>query len=82
MSGAPAWHDRANCAGEDPAVFFLEPGDTADAARAICAACPVRLDCLEHALDNGERFGIWGGFTEPERRQMRRQRALARRPAS
>jgi WhiB family redox-sensing transcriptional regulator len=39
----------------------------------------VRGDCLEYALDNGEKFGIWGGMSERERRRLRRARAIERR---
>jgi WhiB family redox-sensing transcriptional regulator len=42
----------------------------------------VREDCLEYALANGEKFGIWGGLSERERRRIRRSRALARRTVS
>ena len=44
----------------------------------MCRGCVVREDCLEYALQNGEKFGIWGGMSERERRRIRRQRALAR----
>ena len=42
------------------------------AALAICAGCSVRKECLQHALDNDERFGVWGGTTERQRRLMAR----------
>jgi WhiB family redox-sensing transcriptional regulator len=42
----------------------------------------VREDCLEHALANGEKFGIWGGLSERERRRIRRRRSLEQRPAA
>ncbi len=45
----------------------------------MCRGCVVREECLEFALANGEKFGIWGGMSERERRRVRRQRALARR---
>jgi len=47
-------------------------------AKEVCRGCVVREDCLEYALANGEKFGIWGGMSERERRRIRRQRALAR----
>ena len=47
-------------------------------AKEVCRGCVVREECLEYALANGEKFGIWGGMSERERRRIRRQRALAR----
>jgi WhiB family redox-sensing transcriptional regulator len=48
----------------------------------VCRGCVVREECLEYALSNGEKFGIWGGMSERERRRLRRARALARRAAA
>ncbi len=71
-----SWHRRAACRGLDAAVFYPATDDEADAApaKAICAGCPVREPCLEHALAAREREGIWGGTTERERRRIVRQR--------
>lgn len=71
---ADPWKAQANCAGVDPALFYPEVADrpTAAAARAVCAGCPVRLECLAYALRNGEEYGIWGGTTERDRRLIRR----------
>ena len=69
----PDFFDRAACANEDPALFYSRWGvDTGYTARAkrICGGCPVRLECLKWALKNGERYGIWGGLTTGERRQL------------
>jgi hypothetical protein len=63
-TAAPAaWHlpGLPACRDADPGLFFPPPGESADAAMAICAGCPVRAECLELALANGERFGVWGG---------------------
>ncbi|MGZ4712361.1 MAG: WhiB family transcriptional regulator [Acidimicrobiia bacterium] len=76
------WQERANCLGVDPDLFFPERGASTREAKGVCAGCEVRLDCLEYALCNGEKFGIWGGLSERERRRLRRQRALARRAAA
>ncbi len=73
------WQERANCLGVDPDLFFPERGASTREAKGVCNGCEVRLDCLEYALINGEKFGIWGGLSERERRRLRRQRALARR---
>lgn len=71
-----SWQDFANCRGADQDLFFPERGASTRKAKAICAACTVREDCLEFAITHGERFGIWGGLSERERRKIRRQRAL------
>ncbi len=71
---ALAWMDAGACRGTADERFFPEQGDTVEPARAACMACPVREMCLEYALTNNERFGIWGGLSERERRQLRRQR--------
>jgi WhiB family transcriptional regulator, redox-sensing transcriptional regulator len=76
-----SWQDRANCLGVDPDLFFPERGASTREAKEVCRGCVVRMDCLEYALVNGEKFGIWGGMSERERRRLRRQRAqAARRP--
>jgi len=73
-----SWQLSANCLGVDPDLFFPERGASTKEAKAVCQGCEVRVDCLEYALANGEKFGIWGGLSERERRRIRRQRALAR----
>ncbi|MGH9224344.1 MAG: WhiB family transcriptional regulator [Acidimicrobiales bacterium] len=80
--GDRSWQIQANCLGVDPDLFFPERGASTREAKAVCRACVVRMDCLEYALVNGEKFGIWGGLSERERRRLRRQRALSRRPAA
>jgi WhiB family redox-sensing transcriptional regulator len=70
------WWERAKCRGVDPDLFFPRRGDDTTQAVAVCKACPVQVECLEYALDNGERFGIWGGTTGKDRRKMRRPRKL------
>jgi WhiB family transcriptional regulator, redox-sensing transcriptional regulator len=75
------WQERANCLGVDPDLFFPERGASTREAKAVCRSCEVRVDCLEYALAHGEKFGIWGGLSERERRRVRRQRALERRAA-
>lgn len=77
-----SWQDYANCLGVDPDLFFPERGASTREAKEVCRGCVVREDCLEYALQNGEKFGIWGGMSERERRRIRRQRALARAAAA
>jgi len=76
------WWGFANCLGVDSDLFFPERGASTKEAKEVCRGCVVREDCLEYALDHGEKFGIWGGMSERERRRLRRQRALARRAAA
>jgi len=78
VEGEESWQLYANCLGVDPDLFFPERGASTKEAKAVCRACVVREDCLEYALDNSEKFGIWGGLSERERRRLRRARALAR----
>jgi len=72
------WQDLGNCLGVDPELFFPGRGASTKEAKGVCAGCVVKVDCLEYALDNGEKFGIWGGASERERRRIRRQRRLDR----
>lgn len=66
------WTRHANCRGVDPQLFFPERGASLAEAKAVCADCKVRAECLEYGID--QHFGIWGGLSERERRQLRRQR--------
>lgn len=66
------WQEQALCAQTDPEAFFPEKGGSTREAKRICQACAVRDECLEYALLNDERFGIWGGLSERERRRLRR----------
>ena len=76
--GERSWQGQANCLGVDPDLFFPERGASTREAKGGCRGCDVREECLEYALVNGEKFGIWGGLSERERRRIRRQRTLAR----
>lgn len=77
-----SWQSRANCMGVDPDLFFPERGASTKEAKEVCRGCVVRDDCLEFALRNSEKFGIWGGMSERERRRVRRQRALSAKAAA
>lgn len=67
-----AWQADALCAQTDPESFFPEKGGSTRDAKKVCGSCAVRDECLEYALQNDERFGIWGGMSERERRKLRR----------
>ncbi|UAJ80578.1 WhiB family transcriptional regulator [Leifsonia sp. ZF2019] len=68
-----AWQSDALCAQTDPEAFFPEKGGSTRDAKRICTSCEVRSQCLEYALANDERFGIWGGLSERERRKLRKR---------
>src|SRR3954451_20922537 len=76
------WQLQANCLCVDPDLFFPERGASTREAKEVCRGCVVRDDCLEYALANGEKFGIWGGMSEREPRRLPRQRATPRRAAA
>ena len=70
------WLERAACDGLDPAIFFPDKSGQgnlqASKARKVCNMCPVQEECLKYALDNNEKWGIWGGKTEKERRKLKK----------
>lgn len=66
------WQERALCAQTDPEAFFPEKGGSTREAKRICQGCEVKHECLEYALAHDERFGIWGGLSERERRRLKR----------
>jgi WhiB family redox-sensing transcriptional regulator len=68
------WQMFALCAETDPETFFPEKGGRVTPAKQVCMGCEVRTQCLEYALDNDERYGIWGGKSERERRRLVRNR--------
>lgn len=81
LTRAYDWRDDAACSGMDGEIWFPvvhTPGweDQLARAKKICAACPVRQECLEYALDTGQRAGVWGGLSEKEREELRGGPAL------
>ncbi|WP_410506894.1 WhiB family transcriptional regulator [[Mycobacterium] appelbergii] len=66
------WQERALCAQTDPEAFFPEKGGSTREAKRICQGCEVKNACLDYALAHDERFGIWGGLSERERRRLKR----------
>ena len=71
--GELSWQERALCAQTDPEAFFPEKGGSTREAKKVCVGCDVRGECLEYALAHDERFGIWGGLSERERRKLKKQ---------
>jgi WhiB family redox-sensing transcriptional regulator len=74
----PAWMALAACDSVNPDLFFPIRGESVSLAKAICAECGVREDCLEYAMARGEKFGIWGGLSGRQRRRIRHNRSMAR----
>ena len=72
-----AWQDNGACRGADADLFFPERGASTRRAKQICSECAVRVECLEYAICTGEKFGIWGGMSERERRRIRKERTIA-----
>jgi WhiB family redox-sensing transcriptional regulator len=76
------WRDEGLCREVDPELFFPEKGEGNDgSAKRICRQCEVSAQCLGYALANCERYGIWGGLTERERRRLKRGRSLTANPS-
>ncbi|MFF0738869.1 WhiB family transcriptional regulator [Streptomyces sp. NPDC004111] len=73
MQNNEKWAVRAKCRTGDADALFAE-GAAQNAGTAVCTACPVRTECLAHALDGRIEFGVWGGMTERERRALLRRR--------
>lgn len=68
------WQRDAACRDADPELFFSNDDRDRDAAMALCGDCPVRTECLEHALTTREAYGIWGGTDEHDRKRLVRRR--------
>lgn len=68
----PEWMQEAVCTQVDADLWFPDKGGSSRPAKNICRACPVQAECLEHALEAHELFGIWGGVSERDRRKLAR----------
>ncbi|WP_306360089.1 WhiB family transcriptional regulator [Nocardia sp. CC227C] len=69
------WRERGLCTQTDPEAFYPEKGGSTREAKRICSGCEVRVQCLEYAMARDERFGIWGGLSERERRRLKKGEA-------
>lgn len=74
-----SWRDDALCREVDPELFFPEQGRPTREAKLICMRCGVRTECLEDALRRREKYGVWGGVSERDRRGMIARRREAER---
>jgi len=72
ITGPPEWMTGGVCAQVDPDLWFPEKGGSTRQAKALCTRCPVHPECLAYALAHDERFGIWGGASERDRRRIKR----------
>lgn len=70
--GTQSWEHQAECRNAHPDIFHPEQGGSIREAKQICSQCPVIQECLDYALEHDERFGVWGGLSERERRHMQR----------
>ena len=77
----PDWTEQALCAEVDPELHFPEKGGSTREAKAVCRACEVRAECLDYALKTDQRFGIWGGLSEQQRRRLKRERPATAPPS-
>jgi WhiB family transcriptional regulator, redox-sensing transcriptional regulator len=75
VDGEMPWQDRALCQQTDPDVFFPDNGGSTMPAKRVCMTCEVRAECLDYALEHREKFGVWGGLSERERRRLVRRAA-------
>ena len=78
MASNQEWQDDAACREIAVELFFPPAEQESEVAKSVCAECTVRQPCLEFALAEGERFGIWGGLTSQERRSVAAKRRKAR----
>lgn len=69
---SPEWMSRALCLEVDSDLFFPNPAEHPAEALKVCSLCPVQAECLDYALANDERFGVWGGLTAYQRVRVRR----------
>ena len=72
------WLDLAACRGFDPGLWYPSAGESGQDAKRVCRQCSVQEPCLEYALAVRERYGVWGGASEIERRLILRARHGAR----
>lgn len=70
LTWAEPWMSEGICASTDPEAFFPEVGISGKEAKQVCLGCPVREICLQYALQHKEKFGIWGGKSERDRRKI------------
>lgn len=75
MAARPPWMAAAACATAEGVTFFPEQGQASGPAKAVCATCAVREACLDYAVTEDIRHGLWGGLSPRERARLRRSAA-------
>ena len=73
LDASGEWAARARCRTQNPDALFVRGPSEQRRAKQICSGCPVRFECLAHALDEHIEWGVWGGMTEYERRRLLRR---------
>lgn len=76
------WMRFGLCMETDPDAFYPEKGESTRRAKSMCVMCPVRIECRDYAVARNERFGVWGGLSEQERRPLVRERRAEERRAA
>lgn len=71
-SPPPEWRPLALCSQVDPELWYPEKGGSTQAAKKICRRCPVRPECFDYAMEVDDRFGVWGGYSDRERKKLKR----------
>lgn len=67
------WKLDGVCRTVDPDMWFPEPPNSGFQAKKLCVRCPVKDECLDYAMTNNEKFGVWGGLSAHERKKLRRR---------
>jgi WhiB family redox-sensing transcriptional regulator len=78
--GGDEWREAALCLQTDPELFFPDKGESCEPAKRVCQGCPVREECLDHAITRRENDGVWGGMSPRQRRQLNPTSKSGRRP--
>lgn len=81
LLAGPAWRDEALCRQTDPELFFPGKGKSCEPAIRVCQGCPVRAECLGHAIRYRETHGVWGGLSPRQRRDLTTTQRNSQRPA-
>ena len=74
MMKSTEWIRRANCRGLKTNMFYPRRYESEKPAKSVCAGCSVRDECVNYALEQHDRFGIWGGLNDKQRSSLRRKR--------
>jgi WhiB family redox-sensing transcriptional regulator len=76
------WREAPLCRQTDPELFFPGKGESCEPPKRVCQVCPVRAECLDHAIRHRETVGVWGGLSPRQRREITREHGHDTRPAA